>query len=77
MELELCRICDIYGETRQVYLGRSQGFQRKVLSLELFLRKKWFSNSTPQLRAWRSLVALLAKAEHCAASNFEGALWER
>eukprot|EP00959_Pyramimonas_sp_CCMP1952_P449160 9404947-Pyramimonas_sp.AAC.1 len=54
-ELEMCRICDIYGDARPQYLGKSQGFQRKALSLELILRKKWFSNTTPQLRAWRSL----------------------
>ena len=44
--------------------------------MELVLRGKWFSNSTPQLRAWRSLVALLAKAELCASNGFDGQPWQ-
>eukprot|EP00959_Pyramimonas_sp_CCMP1952_P079809 1668638-Pyramimonas_sp.AAC.1 len=57
------------------FTGRTHGFRRKQVSLDTVLKGKWFAHSTPRLRAWRALDALLVKAA-LFADDLEGsAMW--
>eukprot|EP00959_Pyramimonas_sp_CCMP1952_P080476 1681788-Pyramimonas_sp.AAC.1 len=61
MELELRNQFDIVGAGQRGSVGRADGFERRQVPLAVSMEKAEFSGSGAQMRAWRSLDAILSR----------------
>ncbi|CAK0809422.1 unnamed protein product, partial [Prorocentrum cordatum] len=61
MEHELCSQFDLVGSGQRGYTGRADGFERKQVPLATSMEKAAMSGGGGQMRAWRSLDAILPR----------------